>query len=244
MLRMFGLGEGPPAEIGWGTLKHGTVGGAVDVSSPSCRQNEKATVLIKWMQRDEILMPYLHVLSAFRDEVRSKAIEKAPLTDFLKLSDRLRDEDLIPLGVALDDQEGKPVFVPVIYSRNLSLHTDGKALVKLVDPATLQQAREEKLATAQEKERKKAASKQIERERQLAKLEKGRIPPQEMFKPPYVPEGTYGSWDEKGIPVTDGEGNELSKGKAKKVAKEWEEQTKRHEAWTIYLAEQAEESQP
>src|SRR5258706_6284030 len=196
------------------------------------------------MQRDEILMPYLHVLSAFRDEVRSKAIEKAPLTDFLKLSDRLRDEDLIPLGVALDDQEGNPVVVSVTYARNLSLCTDGKALVKLVDPATLQQARVEKLAAAQEKERKKAASKQPEKEKQLAKLEKGRIPPQEMFKPPYVPEGTYGSWDEKGIPVTDGGGNELSKGKTKKVAKEWEGQTKRHEAWTIYLAEEAKEPQP
>jgi len=66
-----------------------------------------------------------------------------------------------------------------------------------------------------------------------------------MFKPPNVPDGTYGSWDGKGIPVTDGEGNELSKGRAKKVVKEWEEQAKRHEAWTIYLAEQAkEEPQP
>jgi cysteinyl-tRNA synthetase len=64
-----------------------------------------------------------------------------------------------------------------------------------------------------------------------------------MFKPPNVPDGTYGSWDEKGIPRTDGEGNELSKGKAKKVGKEWEEQAKRHEAWTSYLTEQAKEPQ-
>lgn len=78
-------------------------------------------MLIKGVQRDEILMPYLHVLSAFRDEVRSKAIEKAPLTDFLKLSDRLRDEDLIPLGVALDDQEGKLVFISVTYAIHLFL---------------------------------------------------------------------------------------------------------------------------
>lgn len=106
---MFGLGEGPPAEIGWGTLRHGAVEGAVDVSSPSYRYCEKGTTLITKVQ-DEVLMRYLRVLSAFRDEVRSKAIEKAPLTDFLKLSDRLRDEDLIPLGVALDDQEGMLVL--------------------------------------------------------------------------------------------------------------------------------------
>lgn len=187
-------------------------------------------------------MPYLRVLSAFRDEVRSKAIEKAPLTDFLKLSDRLRDEDLILLGVALDDQEGK-LMLSIIWceSTNLSLCIDGKALVKLVDPAVLQQARAEKLAAAQEKEHKKAASKQAERVKQLAKLEKGKLSPQEMFRPPNVPEGTYSNWDEKGIPRADGGGNELSKGKAKKVAKEWEEQAKRHADWTAYLAEQAKE---
>src|SRR5260370_35072481 len=68
-------------------------------------------------------MPYLRVLSAFRDEVRSKAIAKAPLTDFLKLSDGLRDEVLIPLGVALDDQEGELDFIPnTLYeSINLSI---------------------------------------------------------------------------------------------------------------------------
>jgi len=37
MLRMFGLGEGAPAEIGWGTLRQGMVEGAGDVSRPSCR---------------------------------------------------------------------------------------------------------------------------------------------------------------------------------------------------------------
>lgn len=245
MLRMFGLGEGPPAEIGWGTLRHGVIEGAADVSSLSCRYCEMATMLSTKVQRDEVLMPYLRVLSAFRDEVRSKAIEKAPLTDFLKLSDRLRDDDLIPLGVALDDQEGKLVCILVTLcdSTNLSLCTDGKALVKLVHPSVLKQARAEKLAAAQEKERKKAASKQSEREKRLAKLERGKLPPQEMFKPPNVPEGTYSSWDDKGIPLTDGEGNELSKGKAKKVAKEWEEQAKLQEVWTAYLAEQANEPQ-
>jgi cysteinyl-tRNA synthetase len=95
----------------------------------------------------------------------------------------------------------------------------------------------------QEKELKKAASKQAEKEKQLAKLEKGKLAPQEMFKPPNVPEGTYGSWDERGIPLTDGEGNVLGKGKVKKVAKEWEEQAKRHEAWTTHLTGQATEPQ-
>lgn len=53
-------------------------------------------------------MPYLNVLSAFRDNVRKLAIGKGDtaLKDILSLSDGLRDVDLVPLGVALDDQEG------------------------------------------------------------------------------------------------------------------------------------------
>jgi len=53
-------------------------------------------------------MPYLNLLSAFRDNVRKLAIGKGDtaLQDILSLSDRLRDFDLVPLGVALDDQEG------------------------------------------------------------------------------------------------------------------------------------------
>lgn len=135
------------------------------------------------------------------------------------------------------------LFYQIVWceSTNKYFCKDGKALVKLVNPVVLQQARAEKLAAAQEKERKKVALKQAERERQLNKLEEGKLPPQEMFRPPNVPEGTYSNWDEKGIPRTDGEGNELSKGKAKKLARGWEEQAKRHKDWTAYLTEQAKE---
>lgn len=54
-------------------------------------------------------MPYLRALSSFRDGVRKIAIAKGEtaLTDILALCDRLRDDDLVPLGVALDDQEGE-----------------------------------------------------------------------------------------------------------------------------------------
>lgn len=53
-------------------------------------------------------MPYLRVLSTFRDSVRRMAIDKGDmaLKDILALCDKLRDSDLVPLGVALDDQEG------------------------------------------------------------------------------------------------------------------------------------------
>lgn len=53
-------------------------------------------------------MPYLRTLSAFRDGVRKLAMTKdqTALKEILALSDKLRDVDLVPLGVALDDQEG------------------------------------------------------------------------------------------------------------------------------------------
>jgi cysteinyl-tRNA synthetase len=61
------------------------------------------------MQREEAVMPYLRVLSSFRDGVRQLAISKGDgaAKEILALCDKLRDSDLVPLGVALDDQEGR-----------------------------------------------------------------------------------------------------------------------------------------
>ena len=55
-------------------------------------------------------MPYLRVMSSFRDGVRQLAITKNDnaLKEILKLCDKLRDDDLVSLGIALDDQEGHP----------------------------------------------------------------------------------------------------------------------------------------
>lgn len=54
-------------------------------------------------------MPYLRTLSSFRDEIRKLAITGGndAVKDILLLCDKLRDTDLVPLGVALDDQEGE-----------------------------------------------------------------------------------------------------------------------------------------
>ncbi|KAH8118931.1 tRNA synthetases class I (C) catalytic domain-containing protein [Phellopilus nigrolimitatus] len=194
MLRMFGLGEGDAAsseaELGWG--------------------EERASGSIN---RDEVLMPYLLALSSFRDSIRRRAIAggDGALKDILALSDHLRDEDLVSLGVALDDQE------------------DGKAFVKLVDPVQLRRTREEKLALSAAKAAKKAAAVDAEQHRRLARIEKGRTPPTQMFKPLNVPVGIYGSWDESGVPLTDGEGKPLSKNALKKVQKEYAAQVKAHQ---------------
>lgn len=114
------------------------------------------------------------------------------------------------------------------------ISSDGKALVKLVSPAELIKAREEKRALAEAKAAKKAASVEAERQKRLAKIEKGRISPREMFKPPNVPEGRYRSWTEDGLPLTDGEGKELPKNQVKKLQKDQTNQEKLHEEFLTW----------
>ena len=109
--------------------------------------------------------------------------------------------------------------------------TDGKALVKIVDPAELMRAREEKRAQAAGKAAKKAAALEAEKQKKLEKILKGKLSAGEMFKPPNVPDGAYGSWNEDGLPLTDGEGKELSKNQVKKTVKEWTLQKKLHEEY-------------
>jgi len=63
------------------------------------------------VQREAILMPYLRALSSFRDQVRQLAMSGAPSSEILALTDRLRDVEMVDLGVALDDQDGKPFIL-------------------------------------------------------------------------------------------------------------------------------------
>lgn len=100
-----------------------------------------------------------------------------------------------------------------------------------MDPADLIRAREEKRSLQEAKAAKKAAAVEVDRQKQAKKLEKGRLAPGDMFKPPNVPEGTYSSWSEEGLPLTDGEGKELSKNQVKKSQKEWSAQKKLHDEY-------------
>lgn len=113
---------------------------------------------------------------------------------------------------------------------------DGKALVKLVNPDILLRARDEKAAATAAKASKKAASAEAEKTKKRAKMEKGKVAPSEMFKPPNVPEGTYSEWNAEGLPTKDGEGKDLSGAKAKKVAKETEIQKKLHGEYQEWMA--------
>ena len=190
------------------------------------------------------MLPYLRALSSFRDNIRQVAIGRGEnaLKDILALCDKLRDTDLVPLGVALDDQDGKlnpSLFTRVSFSSNFYA-LDGKALVKLVPPSELIKAREDKRALTEAKAAKKEAAVEAEKQKRLQKILKGKTAPEHFFRPPNVPEGTYGSYNDEGIPLTDGDGKELSKNQVKKVQKDYQTQKKLHEEYLAWVKENPE----
>lgn len=206
MLRMFGLGQGAVREtdIGWGNS---------DATGQSAG-GDGATE-----DREAILLPYLDTLSSFRSAVRSHALEsKPPQVDLLKLADRLRDQDLVDLGVALEDNE------------------DGKtAMLKLVPAEQLRAARDEKSRVAAEKAARKEETKRRQEAERLEKLRKSSVPPALLFKPKsqggLAEEDEWKAWDEEsGLPTVDGKtGEEISKKRRKACEKELATHSKAHE---------------
>jgi cysteinyl-tRNA synthetase len=158
-----------------------------------------------------VALPYVQALSRFRDEVRSNAIAKAPYSQFLAATDRLRNDELLELNVSLDDR------------------TDGQpALVKFIDEAEKKELiaqRDEKLQKEIEKQAKKAEQAKIEQAKEQERLEKAKVSHKDMFK--NLKE--YSTFDDEGVPLTDNEGNPLSKSLSKKLAKLHAAQKKLHE---------------
>lgn len=106
ILRIFGLGEGPGfsydgrPEIGWGEVVTGD-GAAANVSFPCFVSHQ--TLILDHAQREAVALPFVETLSSFRDQVRRIGRGNPEL---MALCDKLRDEDMVQLGVALDDQAG------------------------------------------------------------------------------------------------------------------------------------------
>uniref|UniRef100_A0A3Q0QZ32 Cysteine--tRNA ligase, cytoplasmic n=1 Tax=Amphilophus citrinellus TaxID=61819 RepID=A0A3Q0QZ32_AMPCI len=155
---------------------------------------------------ESTVMPYLTVLSDFRERVRKIAREQK-VTELLQLCDVVRDDLLPELGVRLEDHEGLPT------------------VVKLVDKETLLKEREEKKKVEEEKKMKKEEAARKKQEQEVAKLAKMKIPANEMFR---TETDKYSKFDEMGFPTHDVEGKELSKGQAKKLRKLYEAQEKLH----------------
>ncbi|KAM8895104.1 cysteine--tRNA ligase, cytoplasmic isoform 2-T2 [Spinachia spinachia] len=155
---------------------------------------------------ESTVMPYLTVLSDFREGVRKIAREQK-VTELLQLCDVVRDDTLPELGVRLEDHEGLPT------------------VVKLVDRETLLKEREEKKQMEAEKKKKKEDAARRKQEQEMLKLAKMKLPPGQMFR---TETEKYSKFDETGFPTHDAEGKELSKGQAKKLRKLFEAQEKLH----------------
>lgn len=156
-------------------------------------------------EQDAAAIPYAEVLSTFQAELKSLAEKKAPAKDFLILSDRLRDVHLWDLNVYLEDREGAP------------------AMVRPVD-AELRAAREQKEAIARQKLEAKQKREKEEAEKKARLAEQAKISHKDIFRT-----DEYSAWDEDGLPTKDKDGADVSKGKVKKLKKEWEKQKKLHE---------------
>lgn len=126
--------------------------------------------------------------------------------EILALCDRVRDFDLWNLNIYLEDQDS------------------GIARVRPVTEG-LRAARREKEDRARMKEE---AKKKRDMEA-MEKLMKGKMPPQEMFKPPNSDE--FSEWDGDGVPTKGKDGAELPPSRVKKLKKEWAAQSKAHEKW-------------
>jgi cysteinyl-tRNA synthetase len=130
----------------------------------------------------------------------------------LKLCDKLRDVDLVELGVVLEDQE------------------NNNALIKLMPADEIkkqQQEKERKAAEAKKLKEEKASAAKAER---LAKLKLGETKPEDYFKVGEY-QGLFSKYDETGFPTHNQEGIEVAKSAKKKYQKRLEQHVKLHQQY-------------
>jgi cysteinyl-tRNA synthetase len=165
--------------------------------------------------REDMCMPFVSVLSKFRDVVRADGIKQGNKL-LLEKCDNVRDNELLPLGVVLDDR------------------SDGQgALVKFVtdkerDELLTLQREKESAAAAKLKKKAEQAAAAAAKEKEL--LEKGKLSPTEMFKT-----AEYNEWDSEGLPLRKADGEEVSKSARKKLVKQQQAQAKLHAAYLASL---------
>ncbi|XP_075549954.1 cysteine--tRNA ligase, cytoplasmic [Dermacentor variabilis] len=173
---------------------------------------------------EELLQPYLEVLSAFRQNVRSIAKNFTGSNqgdEVLQWCDHLRDNMLPELGVRLEDREDE----------NGAL----TSVIKVVGREAIMAEREEKKRKEEKKKEEKERRKQEMELKQAERDMQRAINPKEMF---LKETDKYSQFDpETGLPTHDAQGKELSKGQLKKVKKLQEAQEKKYEK---YLAEMKE----
>eukprot|EP00020_Sapocribrum_chincoteaguense_P003258 CAMPEP_0170746950 /NCGR_PEP_ID=MMETSP0437-20130122/9068_1 /TAXON_ID=0 /ORGANISM="Sexangularia sp." /LENGTH=813 /DNA_ID=CAMNT_0011085707 /DNA_START=41 /DNA_END=2482 /DNA_ORIENTATION=- len=160
--------------------------------------------------REEVVGPFLDVFAEFRRRVRELAKAGASSADFLALSDAVRDEDCVKLGLRIEDSDVYPW--------------------KLVDPEELAADLAKRQAEADKAARAKQAARAKKAAADLAKLQKGAVSPTQIFRT-----DEFGSWDEAGVPLTLASGDPIPKSRKKKVDKVYAAQAKAHKEYQAKL---------
>ena len=170
----------------------------------------ESLVSAKTTDPEALALPYLRAVSRIRDELRNLAPTSSSKKEILTLSDHIRDNYLINLGVYLDD---RPDNQP--------------ALIKFVPKEELMKQIEEKAAKEREKAAQKEAAKIAREKLEAEKAEKAKLSHLDMFKG----DEKWSAWDMEGMPTKTREGEDVPKSALKKMRKDWERQKKIHEDW-------------
>ncbi|GJD10576.1 Cysteine--tRNA ligase, cytoplasmic [Galdieria sulphuraria] len=132
-----------------------------------------------------------------------------PTKCILEELDNIRDKKLIEYGIRIEDSSKGSRW-------------------KMEDPEELKKEmvakEQQESAKLEEKKRKQEEA----QKRLLEELDRGRVPPHEMFRQGNW-QGHFSKYDADGIPTHDIENNEIPKSQRKKLMKEYEKQRKLHE---------------
>ena len=152
---------------------------------------------------EEILTPYMDVLTKFRHEVKNAIVVEKDEKKILKLCDQLRDDILPELGVRIEDKGNEG------------------SLWKFYDKEQYMKEKEK------EKELKENKKKQKEEEAKQREMKLS------MSAKEYYATLTdkYSAFDELGIPIKNAKGNNISKEQYNKLKKEFAKHDKQHQKW-------------
>ncbi|XP_066592914.1 cysteine--tRNA ligase, cytoplasmic [Prorops nasuta] len=177
----------------------GLVTSTEEIGFPVDHENSNTNV-------EEIVMPYLEILSNFREKIRDQAKE-LKADSILQECDILRDDILPNVGVRLEDSTGQSCSVKLVNREELLKEREIK--------------RKLEVEKAAEKEKRKAEAAAL----LAAKEAQRKIPPSQMFT---SETDKYSQFDDKGLPTHDIAGKEISKGQLKKLQKLQQQQEKRY----------------
>lgn len=173
----------------------------------------------KELNNEEIILPVIKVLSNFRDFIRSKSIENINIKEMKELlieCDRIRDEEIIKLGIAIDDRsEGQSSLIKILSKE------EKEEMIKI---------QKEKKEMNEKKIKKKQEQMRLAAEKEAERMEKSKIDPLEMFKTEEMKK-KYSEWDEEGLPTKTVDGEEVSKSGRKKLVKQQQQQKKLYDEY-------------